>query len=129
MMRSEFIAKEIVDAAFTVHKELGPGLLESVYDVCLCEELLSRKLSIENQVPVPVIYKNKVLNAGFRMDILVEKKVIVELKAVDILLPVHTAQVITYLKLANLSLGFLINFNEQTVREGLKRIVYNYVPE
>jgi GxxExxY protein len=129
MMRSEFIAKEIVDAAFTVHKELGPGLLESVYEVCLCEELLSRNLSIENQVPVPVIYKNKVLNAGFRMDILVEKKVIVELKAVDILLPVHTAQVITYLKLANLSLGFLINFNEQTVREGLKRIVYNYVPE
>ena len=109
--RSEELGREIVDAAFAVHKELGPGLLESVYELCLADELISRGLGIRTQVPVPLIYKERKLESGFRLDILVENSIILELKAVEGLAPVHTAQVLTYLRLSNLSLGFLINFN------------------
>ena len=124
--RSEEVAREIVDAAFAVHNELGPGLLESVYELCLADELISRGLEIRTQVPVPLIYKERKLESGFRLDILVENSIIIELKAVEGLAPVHTAQVLTYLRLSNLSLGFLINFNEALIRDGIKRIVYNY---
>ena len=126
--RSEELGREIVDAAFAVHKELGPGLLESVYELCLSDELISRGLGIRTQVPVPLIYKERKLESGFRLDILVENSIILELKAVEGLAPVHTAQVLTYLRLSNLSLGFLINFNEALIRDGIKRIVYNYKP-
>ena len=126
--RSEELGREIVDAAFAVHKELGPGLLESVYELCLADELISRGLGIRPQVPVPLNYKERKLESGFRLDILVENSIILELKAVEGLAPVHTAQVLTYLRLSNLSLGFLINFNEALIRDGIKRIVYNYKP-
>ncbi len=126
--RSEKLGREIVDAAFAVHKELGPGLLESVYELCLADELISRGLEIRTQVPVPLVYKGRKLESGFRLDILVDNKIIIELKAVEGLAPVHTAQVLTYLRLSTLSLGFLINFNEALIRDGIKRIVYNYKP-
>jgi GxxExxY protein len=117
------VAKQIVDAAFTVHSALGAGLLESVYEVCLEHELSKRGLKVERQMALPVIYDNIQLEAGFRLDLLVNQCVIVELKAVETLLPVHTAQVITYLKLSKHRLGLLINFNVPLIKDGIKRIV------
>jgi GxxExxY protein len=117
------VAKQIVDAAFSVHSALGAGLLESVYEVCLEYELTKRGLSVERQLVLPVIYDNIKLEAGFRIDLLVNQCVIIELKAVETLLPVHTAQVITYLKLSKHRLGLLINFNVPLIKEGIKRIV------
>ncbi|MFZ1028272.1 MAG: GxxExxY protein [Limnoraphis robusta] len=116
------VAKQIVDAAFTVHSTLGAGLLESVYEVCLDYELTKRGLRVARQVSLPVIYDDIQLDAGFRLDLLVDQCVIVELKAVPDLLPVHTAQVITYLKLSQHRLGFLINFNVPLIKDGIKRI-------
>ncbi len=106
----------ILDSAIEVHKQLGPGLLESVYEICLFKELRSRNLYVERQIPVHVVYKGENLDADFRIDLLVEKEVIVELKAVEIILPVHEAQLLTYIKLAEKHLGLLINFDS-----GLKR--------
>jgi len=117
------IGKQIVDAAFHVHSTFGPGLLESVYEVCLVEEMKTRGFKIESQKIIPVIYHGKKLNAGFRLDILANDLVIVEIKAVETLLPVHTAQVLTYLKLSEKRLGYLINFNASLLKEGIKRIV------
>ncbi|MCG5057609.1 MAG: GxxExxY protein [Limnoraphis sp. WC205] len=116
------VAKQIVDAAFTVHSTLGAGLLESVYEVCLDYELTKRGLRVARQVSLPVIYDDIQLDAGFRLDLLVNQCVIVELKAVPDLLPVHTAQVITYLKLSQHRLGLLINFNVPLIKDGIKRI-------
>jgi GxxExxY protein len=104
-------SKEILDSSIVVHKEMGPGLLESVYELCLLKELQTRNLLIEHQVPIPLFYKGENLNKDFRIDILVEREIIIELKAVDFLLPVHEAQIISYLKLTDKKLGFLINFN------------------
>ena len=117
---------EILDAAITVHKEMGPGLLESVYELCLLKELQLRNIFVENQVAVPLYYKGENLNKDFRIDILVEKEIIIELKAVDYLLPVHEAQIISYLKLTDKKLGFLINFNVPLLKEGFKRFVNHY---
>ena len=117
---------EILDAAITVHKEMGPGLLESVYELCLFKELQIRNIFVENQVAVPLYYKGENLNKDFRIDILVEKEIIIELKAVDYLLPVHEAQIISYLKLTDKKLGFLINFNVPLLKEGFKRFVNHY---
>jgi GxxExxY protein len=119
----ERIAKEIVDSCFAVHSELGPGLLESVYLVCLAHELERRGLRVEIQQPVPVLYRDIRLEAGFRMDLLVEKEVIVELKAVEAMHPVFEAQLLTYLKLAKKRLGFLVNFNVPKIKEGIKRMI------
>ncbi|OCR01570.1 GxxExxY protein [Oscillatoriales cyanobacterium USR001] len=116
------IAKHIVDAAFNVHFSLGPGLLESVYEVCLEYELTKRGLKVDRQVDLPVVYEDIQLEAGFRLDLLVNESVILELKAVENLLPVHTAQIITYLKLSKRRLGFLINFNVPLIKDGIKRI-------
>ena len=116
------LAKEVVDAAFQVHKNLGPGLLENAYETCLLYEITQKGLRVERQVEVPLVYKGVQMNAGFRLDLLVENKIIVEIKAIEHLLPVHRAQVLTYLKLAKLKLGFLINFNEETLKQGLERI-------
>ena len=110
-MTENEISKLIVGAAIAVHKELGPGLLESSYEICLAYELMQRGLDVQSQVALPVVYKDVKLNAGYRIDILVENKVIVEIKAVDALADIHTAQVLTYLKLNDLKLGMLINFN------------------
>jgi GxxExxY protein len=122
----ERIGRLIVDAAFAVHRELGPGLMESVYEVCLFEELESRKLFVERQVRLPIFYKGKELNKEFVLDILVERSVVIELKAVEFLLPVHEVQVVSYLKLANLKLGYLINFNVPLIKNGIKRKINGY---
>jgi GxxExxY protein len=117
------VAKAIVDAAFVVHRALGPGLLESVYEACLIHELKKRGLKVVPQLALPVVYDGIRLDAGLRLDMLVEDCVVVELKAVDALLPVHQAQALTYLKLTGHRLGLLINFNVPAIRQGVKRIV------
>lgn len=122
----ERVGKLIVDAAFEVHKELGPGLLESVYEYCLVQELKSRDLYVESQVKLPVIYKGKHLDKEFILDLLVEHEIVIELKAVEILMPVHEVQLLTYLKLADKKLGYLINFNVPLLKEGLKRKINGY---
>jgi len=121
--KTDAAAKQIVDAAFAVHKTLGPGLLESVYEVCLIHELTKRGLQVRKQVVLPVYYDNIRLDAGLRLDILVEEAVIVELKAIEQLMPVHRAQVLTYLKLTGYRLGLLINFNVSLIKNGIERIV------
>ncbi len=116
------LTEAIIGGAITVHRELGPGLLESVYEKCLAFELADRGLSVTTQKEIPVRYKNLTFDCGFRADLIVENKVLVELKSIDQLSPVHTSQVITYLKLTGLRTGLLINFNVQTLKTGLKRI-------
>jgi GxxExxY protein len=120
---TERIAKEIVDAAFKVHKELGPGLLESVYEACLTHELRKRGLQVETQLQLPVRYDTVQLDIGFRLDLLVEKEIIVELKAVEVMIPLFEAQLLTYLKLADKRLGFLINFNVPLIKNGIKQLI------
>lgn len=115
------ISGNIIHAAIEVHKELGPGLLESVYQYCLVEELKRRGLNCVTQVRLPIFYKGKQLDKEFILDILVEDKIIVELKSVEILLPVNEVQLLTYLKLANKKLGLLINFNVPVLHEGIRR--------
>ena len=116
------LSRQVVDAALRVHRELGPGLLECVYEICLIEELRSRGLSVEAQVPIPVHFHGKELDAKLRLDLLVEEILVVELKAVENLLPVHHAQLLTYLKLSGFRLGLLINFNVPTIKEGIHRL-------
>jgi GxxExxY protein len=116
------VAKEVVDAAFKVHYALGPGLLESVYEACLLYKLRAKSLKVEKQVSLPVVFEGVRIDAGLRLDLIVEKRLVVELKAVDSLLPVHEAQLLTYLKLSGLELGLLINFNVPILKKGLKRI-------
>ena len=118
----DLIAKQIVDAAFAVHTALGPGLLESVYEICLAHELRKRNLRMKRQVELPVIYEGIRIDAGFRLDLVVEGKVVVELKAVEDLQPIHQAQVLTYLKLSKHRLALLINFNVSLIKNGIKRI-------
>jgi GxxExxY protein len=113
----------IVDAAFAVHTTLGAGLLESVYDQCLAAELKSRNLLVERQVGLPLCCKNIRIDAGFRLDLLVEKLVVIEIKAVERLLPIHDAQLLTYLKLSGYRLGLLLNFNVARIRDGMRRLV------
>lgn len=113
----------ILDSAITVHKEMGPGLLESVYQHCMVRELRERKLDVEVAVPVSLIYKGKNLNKDYIIDLLVEKEILIELKAVEGILPIHEAQVISYLKLANKKIGLLINFNVRLLKHGFKRFV------
>lgn len=121
--RSNDLSKQIISAAIEVHKALGPGLLESAYEECLCHELSLRKIPFERQKDLPVCYKNVRLDCGYRLDILVEKLVIVELKTVEHIQPINEAQLLTYLKLSNLWLGLLINFNVPLLKNGIKRIV------
>jgi GxxExxY protein len=120
---TEMIAKLVVDAAFAVHKNLGPGLLESVYEVCLCHELKKRGIAFRRQLSLPVIYDGEQLDAGLRLDILAGEMVIVELKAVEKHNPLFEAQLLTYLKLTGHRLGLLINFNVALIKDGIKRIV------
>jgi len=117
------VATEIVDAPYKVHSELGPGLLESAYEVCLEHELAKRGLAVRRQVSLPVVYDSIEIEAGYRLDLVVEESVIVELKSVDTLLQIHLAQVLTYLKLGGFKLGFLVNFNVTRIKDGIKRIV------
>lgn len=117
------ISYKIIGCAYTVHSELGPGLLESTYETCLEYELLEKELKVERQKPLPVIYKDIKLNAGYRIDLLVENKVVVEIKSCEAIAPIHEAQLLTYLKLADKKLGLLINFNVKDLKQGIMRRV------
>ena len=121
--REEIVAQKIVDSAFVVRKNLGPGLLEKVYEVCFCYELSKRGLKYHRQVDVPVIYDGMAFDEGLRLDVLVEDSIICELKAVDIVNPVWEAQILSHLKLTDHCLGFLINFNVPLIKDGIKRII------
>jgi GxxExxY protein len=121
--REESIAEKIVDAAFTVHKLLGPGLLERVYEVCFCHELSKRKLKYQRQVDLPITYDGMIFDEGLRLDVLVEELIICELKAVDEMNPVWKAQILSHLRLAGKRLGFLINFNVPLIKNGINRII------
>lgn len=116
----------VLDASIEVHKHLGPGLLESVYEACLCKELDLRNINYKRQISLPVNYKGFEINLDYRIDIMVDNGIIVELKTVETLLPVHHAQLLTYLKLANKRLGLLINFNVPRLVDGFKRIIKGY---
>lgn len=126
-MTENEITKSIIGCAMEVHKHLGPGLLESTYEICLAYELEQKGLKFVQQQSLPVVYKNVKLNAGYRIDLIVENKVIVELKSVETLAPIHTAQVLTYLKLKDLKLGLLINFNSVLLKDGVKRVINGYL--
>jgi GxxExxY protein len=124
--REDRITDKIIGAAIEVHRVLGPGLLESAYEECLCYELSQRELKFERQVPLPVAYKGIKLACGYKMDLLVDDLVVVELKTVESLLQVHSAQLLSYLRLSGKPVGLLINFNSPTIKSGLKRIVNNF---
>ncbi|TFG42763.1 MAG: GxxExxY protein [Bacteroidia bacterium] len=119
----EKIGKQIVNASFTVHKALGPGLLEKVYEVCLCHELRKNGFTVQRQLDVPIVYDGIIFDEGLRLDVLVEDKVIIELKAVDIVNPVWEAQIISHLTLTGKRLGFLINFNVPLIKDGIRRFI------
>jgi len=120
--KTEDVARHVVDAAFRVHATLGPGLLESVYEACFCHELSKREMAFQRQLVLPVVYDGIRLDAGLRIDVLVEECVIVELKAVDRMLSLYDAQLLTYLKLTGIRLGLLINFNVPLIKDGIHRL-------
>jgi len=117
------IAKIVVDTAFQIHKKLGPGLLESVYEIVLAHALAKRGLKVERQVPVAIVFEGNKFDEGFRADLIVEDKVIVELKSVEKVMPVHKKQLLTYLRLSDTRLGLLINFGSELIRDGISRVV------
>lgn len=127
MRRVEELAHVVVDTSFHIHKNLGPGLLESVYEAILADQLAKRGLRVERQKPIPIHYDGTVLSEGFRADLMIDELLLVELKSVERLAPVHGKQVLTYLRLLNLPLGLLINFGGETLKEGLRRIA-NGIP-
>ncbi len=118
----EGLVDNVLGAAIEVHRHLGPGLLESVYEVALAHELSEQSMRFERQLPVPVIYKEKDLLVGFRADLIVEAQIVLELKTVEKLIPLYTAQLITYLKLLDIKRGFILNFNTTQLKNGIKRI-------
>lgn len=122
-VENDTLTEQIIGAAIQVHRELGPGLLESVYETCLCHELSLIGLSIERQKAVPISYKGIRLDAGYRLDLIVENQVIVEIKSVSELLPVHEAQLLSYLKQVGGGRGLLINFNVKLLKHGLRRLI------
>jgi GxxExxY protein len=121
--KEESIARKIVDAAFAVHNNLGPGLLEKVYEACFCHELAKKGLDFERQVDIPIVYDGITFNEGLKLDVLVEDIIICELKAVEEMNPVWQAQLLSHLRLTNKRLGFLINFNVALIKNGIKRII------
>ena len=120
------ISEAVIGGAIEVHRELGPGLLESSYETCLVYELLNRGLEVQRQVELPVIYKNQRVECGYRIDILINGQIILEIKAVTRLEPIHQAQLLTYLRLSGCQLGLLINFNVCVLKDGIKRLVHNF---
>ena len=122
-MKVNEITEAIIGAAIEVHKAIGPGLLESAYEECLCEELRLRQIPFERQRPLPVIYKTRQLDCGYRLDVVVANLVVVEIKAVEALAPIHDAQLLTYLRLGGWQAGLLINFNVPVLKQGLRRKV------
>ncbi len=123
METTETVGRQVIDAALAVHRLLGPGLLESAYEHCLAKELEQRSLRVDRQLALPVVYRGFTLEAGYRVDLLVAKSVVVEVKAVEALTPVHDSQLLTYLKLSGHRLGFLINFNVPLIKQGIRRKV------
>lgn len=117
------LTAKVIGAAIEVHRHLGPGLLESAYEECLCWELEQAGLSLRRQVPLPVVYKQVKLDVGYRLDVVVEGSLILELKTVEILLPIHEAQLLTYLRLSGIKTGLLLNFNRPVMRDGIVRMV------
>ena len=120
------LTRDIIGAAIEVHKFLGPGLLESTYEECLCHELYSRQINFERQLPIPVVYKNIRLDCGYRLDLLVERAIVIEVKAVDQLMPIHKAQLLSYLKLGGWRTGLIINFNVNLLKSGIRRLMVGY---
>ena len=121
--KEEDIATKIVDAAYCVHKELGPGLLERIYEICFCHELTKRNLAYQRQVEVPIVYDGIKFDEGLRLDVLVEDLIICELKAADKINSVWEAQILSHLKLTGKRLGFLVNFNNKYIKDGIKRMI------
>jgi GxxExxY protein len=119
----EELTRELISSAMEVHRHLGPGLLESVYEECFCHELKLRGISFKRQVRIPLQYKGMSLNCDYRLDVIAENKVLLELKSVDRILPIHHAQLLTYLRLSHKKVGLIINFNTQVLRNGIKRLV------
>ena len=124
--RFDELTDQVIGACIEVHRCLGPGLLESAYEECLCHELSLRKLAFERQVPLPVQYKAVKLECGYRLDLVVERQLVLELKAVETLLPIHQAQLLTYLKLSGMTYGLLVNFHVPVLKAGLKRVVNEF---
>ena len=122
----DLFAKDVVDAAYKIHTKLGPGLLESAYEACLAYELTKRGYQVERQKPQPVIYDGLEIEVGYRLDILVNGEVILELKSVEQVLPIHHAQLMTYVKLSGKTLGLLINFNVPVIKQGIRRVAMNH---
>jgi len=125
-MHVDDITRAIIGSAIEIHRELGPGLLESAYEKCLVYELQEKGFQTERQKPLPINYKGVKLDAAYHLDVVVENKIILELKSVESLLPIHTAQLLSYLRLSNLHVGLLINFNVPKLKDGIKRIVNEY---
>jgi GxxExxY protein len=117
------ITGKVIECCYQVHRHLGPGLLENIYELCLIEELKNAQIQYQRQVDIPIIYRGKTIYTALRLDLLIEKHVVVELKAVEKLLPIHQAQLITYLKLAKYPVGLLVNFNVNMIQQGVKRVV------
>lgn len=122
----DLITRRIIGAAIEVHKALGPGLLESAYQTCLAYELRERGFKVEQQLPLPVIYKNVKLDCGYRLDLVVEDSVILEIKAIQELAPIHDAQLLSYLRLSGKTVGLIINFHVRVLKDGLKRVVNEF---
>ena len=122
-MAFELLSNQIIGCAIEVHRILGPGLLESSYEECLTHELANKDLRIERQKPIPIVYKDIKLNCGYRLDLLIENSVIIELKSIDAFLPVHEAQILTYMKFSGQKIGLLINFNVTVLKNGIRRFV------
>jgi GxxExxY protein len=120
------ITRRIIGAAIEVHKTVGPGLLESAYQVCLAFELREQGLKVEEQLPLPVVYKNVKLDCGYRIDLLVENEIVIEIKAIETLAPIHDAQLLSYLRLSGKRVGLLMNFHVRVLKDGLKRIVNEF---
>lgn len=125
-MTENELSSKIIGAAIAVHRQLGPGLLESTYEVCLAYELEALGLVVRKQIALPVVYKNIKLDAGYRIDLIVNEEIILEIKAVEMLAPIHNAQLLTYLKLTERRLGLLMNFNSVRMIDGIKRVVNGY---
>lgn len=122
-LKADGLSREIIGAGIEVHRRLGPGLLESAYEECLCCELGLRGIEFKRQLPVPVVYRGKMLDCGYRLDVLVEDLIIIEVKAVEEIASIHEAQLLTYLRLKNLWLGLIMNFNVLMLKDGIRRLV------
>jgi GxxExxY protein len=121
--KSDPLIPEIIGAAIEVHKQIGPGLLESVYEHCLCHELFTKSIEFKRQVPIPILYKGVKLNCGFRADLLIQDKIIIEIKSIDKLASIHRAQIISYMMIVRAPFGLLINFNVELLKTGLRKFV------